>query len=267
MPAITLNGTRYAYVDEGAGPLVVFGHGLLASKEMFREQMDVLKDRYRVVSLDWPGHGESDWRRSGRWTFWELGDDAAALVRRLGEQSAVFVGLAQGGFAFMRLALKRPEMVRGLVLIDSSAGPENAERLPGYLKLADTLRHGSDQERRQIAETAATIMYGRPWREANPEALEREIEIMLAHPREGLYAAAHSVFDRDDVTDRLPEIAAPTLVICGDLDEATVPEESRRLAERIDGAELVMIPGAGHHSPIETPGPVTDALERFLGAL
>ena len=267
MPLITLNGTRYAYVTEGSGPLVVFGHGLLASKEIFRAQIDALKDRYRVVSIDWPGHGESDWRRSGGWTMWELGSDAAALVRQLSEEDAIFVGLGQGGFAFLRLALKRPEMVRALVLIDSSAGPEDPDRLAGYRQLADVLRHGSDEERRQIAATAGTIMYGEPWREAEPEALQSEIEIMLAHPREGLYAAAHSVFDRDDVTDRLGEISVPTLVICGELDDATVPQRSEALVEHIPGAELVMVPDAGHHSPIENPGPVTDAIERFLARL
>lgn len=267
MPTTTLNGTRYAYTDEGQGPLVIFGHGLLASREMFRAQIDALCDRYRVVSLDWPGHGESDWRRSGGWTFWDLADDAAALLRHLGSEQAVFAGLSQGGFAFMRLAMKRPEMVRGLILMDTSAGPEPAEHLDGYRQLADVLRHGSDEERYNIAGVCAGILYGEPWREGNPETLEHELQIMLGHPREGLYAAAHSVFDRDDVTDRLGEISAPTLVICGELDAATVPEKSETLAREIPNAELVMIPDAGHHSAIENPAPVTAAIERFLESL
>lgn len=267
MPTSVLNGTRYAFIDEGEGPLLVFGHGLLASREMFRAQIDALSDRYRVISLDWPGHGESDWPRAGGWTFWDLAEDSAALVRQLGEEQAVFAGLSQGGFAFMRLALKRPQVVRGLILMDTSAKPEPAENQEPYRHLAEILRHGSDQERRGAAEIAATILYGEPWRQANPEQLEHEIEIMLAHPREGLYAAAHAVFDRDDISDRIGEITAPTLVMCGELDTATVPDRSEQIAAAIPNSELVMIPAAGHHSAIENPAPVTVAIERFLATL
>lgn len=58
MPRTTVNATRYAYVDEGEGDLLLFGHGLLASKKMFRAN-EALKDRCRCESIDWPGHGES----------------------------------------------------------------------------------------------------------------------------------------------------------------------------------------------------------------
>jgi 3-oxoadipate enol-lactonase len=87
---------------------------------------------------------------------------------------------------------------------------------------------------------------------------------MLAYDRQGQYLAARAVFDRDDVIERLVEITAPTLVVCGTEDVATVPEHSRTLAERIPGAELVWIEGAGHHSPIEEPEAVTRALADFL---
>jgi pimeloyl-ACP methyl ester carboxylesterase len=87
--------------------MVVFGHGLLAGREMFRPQIDALKHRYRCVSVDWPGHGDTGFRSDG-WTMWDMGRDAAALVEHLGEEQAVFAGLSQGGMAFMRLALERP---------------------------------------------------------------------------------------------------------------------------------------------------------------
>ena len=87
---------------------------------------------------------------------------------------------------------------------------------------------------------------------------------MLAHDPQGQYLAARAVFDRDDVTERLGEIAAPTLVLCGTEDAATAPDHSRALAERIPGAELGWIDRAGHHSPIEEPEAVTGALEAFL---
>jgi 3-oxoadipate enol-lactonase len=263
VPTATLNGTLYAYVDEGSGPLVVFGHGLLAGREMFRAQIDALEDRYRCVSLDWPGHGDTGFAPDG-WTMWDMSRDATALVAELGEERAVFAGLSQGGMAFMRLAIERPEVVRGLVLLDTSAGPEDPDARPTYEQLTEGLMHGDEATRSALMDTVLTILFGAAWRAREPEALAREKAHMLAQDRRGQYLAAWAVFERDDVTARLGDIAAPTLVLCGTEDIATVPEHSRMLAERIPGAELVWIEGAGHHSPVEEPAAVTRALAAFL---
>jgi pimeloyl-ACP methyl ester carboxylesterase len=109
-----------------------------------------------------------------------------------------------------------------------------------------------------------TILFGAAWRAREPEALAAEKAHMLGHDRHGQYLAAWAVFDRDDLTGRLGEIAAPTLVLCGTEDAATPPERSRALAGRIPGAELVWIEGAGHHSPVEEPDAVTRALAPFV---
>lgn len=266
MPEATVNGTRYAYLDEGSGPLLFFGHGLLASREMFRAQIDALSGRFRCVSVDWPGHGGSANPPEG-WDFWRMADDTAALMEQLGEREAVFLGLSQGGFGFMRLALTRPELVRALVLMDTSAGPEPQENLPTYRQLAEALRHGDEETRRGAATAAAAVLYGQTWRDANPQQLEHELDLMLAHDQDGQYTADYAVFERDDITDRIAEIDRPTLVICGEEDVATVPEKSEYIAAQIAGAKLVMIPAAGHHSALENPAPVTAAIEDFLATL
>jgi pimeloyl-ACP methyl ester carboxylesterase len=266
MPQTTVNGTRYAYIDEGDGDLLLFGHGLLANKDMFRAQVDALKDRWRCVSIDWPGHSESGYPEGG-WSMEAMGADAAALVGELGYEQAVFIGLSQGGMAFMRTALTKPEVMRALVLLDTSAGPENQESLPGYEQLREMLASGDDGARSQAADAAQLVLYGQTWRERNPDGLAHEKQIVLAHDPVGLNLACRAVFDRGDVTDRLGEITAPTLVICGEEDTATPPERAREIADAIEGAELVMIPEAGHHSPIENPQPVTEAIERFLARL
>src|SRR5689334_16654459 len=152
MPVATLNRTAYAYVDEGSGPLIVFGHGLLAGREMFRAQIDALKDRYRCVSVDWPGHGDTGFAPGG-WTMWDMARDAAALVEHLGAPDAVFAGLSQGGMAFMRLALERPELVRALVLMDTSADPEDESARPHYEQLTEGMRHGDEATRSALMDT------------------------------------------------------------------------------------------------------------------
>jgi 3-oxoadipate enol-lactonase len=266
VPAATVNGRSYAYVDEGSSPgrpMIVFGHGLLADREMFRAQMDALRDRYRCVSVDWPAHGESGFAPDG-WTMWDMGRDAGALAEDLGEERAVFAGLSQGAMAFMRLAMERPDAVAALVLMDTSAAAVEPDARPEHEQLAERLLHGDDATRSALMDTLQTIMYSAAWRAREPERLAREKVQMLAYDRHGQYLAGRAVFDRDDVTERLGEITAPTLVLCGTEDTATPPDHSRVLAERITGAELVWIEGAGHHSAVEEPEAVTRALEAFL---
>jgi 3-oxoadipate enol-lactonase len=263
MPTATINGTEYAYTDEGEGPLLLFGHGLLASKAMFDAQIEELSDRWRCVSVDWPGHGDSG-HRPGGWSFYDMVDDTVALVSELGHDKAVFAGLSQGGMVFMRLAMEHPELVHALILLDTSAGPENAESLPAYEQLREGLLKGDDAQRDQMADAVTNILYGPTWHERDPDGVVHEKALMLSHDRDGINLACRAVFDRDDVTARLDEITAPTLVICGEDDAATTPDNSELLAERIAGAELVMIPESGHHSPIENPAAVTEAMETFL---
>ncbi|MBI5105619.1 MAG: alpha/beta fold hydrolase [Solirubrobacterales bacterium] len=266
MPQTSLNGTTYAYTDEGEGDLVLFGHGLLASKEMFDAQVAALKDRYRCVSVDWPGHGASGYRENG-WDFYDMVEDSASLVRELGYDRAVFAGLSQGGMVFMRLALRHPELVRGLVLLDTSAGPEDPDSLPQYEQLREAMWKGDEEMRAAATDAAQQVLYGATWRAEDPEGLAHEKQLIMAHDRDGLNLACRAVFDRDEVVDQLGQISAPTLVICGEEDVATPPDRARQLADGIPGAELVMIPRAGHHSPIENPQPVTEAIEAFLAKL
>jgi 3-oxoadipate enol-lactonase len=155
-------------------------------------------------------------------------------------------------------------MVRALVLMDSSAGPEDPDARPMYEQLTEGMLHGDEATRSALMDTVLTTLFGAQWRAREPEALAREKAHMLAHDPQGQYRAAWAIFERDDVTDRLGEITAPTLVLCGTEDVATVPDRSRTLAERIPGADLVWIDGAGHHSAVEEPAAVTRALEEFL---
>ena len=266
MPYATVNGTRYAYEEAGEGPLLLFGHGLLASRAMFDAQMRALSDRFRCVSIDWPGHGESGWREQG-FSFYDLAEDAAALIGELGAERAVLAGLSQGGMIFMRLALTRPEHVEALILMDTSAAPEPAETKPQYEQLAEILRDGSEEQRRQIVPLVQNVLYGQTWLRREPGAAEHEAEVILGHPPEGVYLAWRAVADRDDITARLGEIAAPTLVICGAEDVATPPDRARELQSGIPGSELAWIPEAGHHSPIENPAVGTEARAMFLERL
>ena len=138
------------------------GRGLAVPRSEFEAQIEALRDRYRCVSLDWPGHTGSGYREKG-WSFYDMADDSVALLDQLGYDQAIFVGLSQGGMTFMRLALKCPERVRALVLLDTSADPEDADLLPVHRQQQSRFAHGSEAERDEVVTRMQIIFMSQEW--------------------------------------------------------------------------------------------------------
>jgi pimeloyl-ACP methyl ester carboxylesterase len=114
---------------------VVFCHGVLFSGKSFHAQVERLRDRYRCVAVDFRGQGLSPAADSG-YDMDTLTDDVVGIIDELGLGRVHFVGLSMGGFVGMRLAARHPELVRSLVLLDTSSGPEPKGNVPRYKLLA-----------------------------------------------------------------------------------------------------------------------------------
>src|SRR5260370_4548842 len=135
MPTLDLNGVRIYYEDSGGrGAPVVFAHGLLWSCRLFDAQVKALQDRFRCVAFDFRGQGQSEVTASG-YDFETLTADAIELIEKLRLAPAHFVGLSMGGMIGMRLAARRPELVRSLALLETSADPEPEENVPKYRRM------------------------------------------------------------------------------------------------------------------------------------
>ena len=104
MPYADVNGQRLYYEDTGGdGPLVVFSHGFAMDHEMFAPQMAAFGDRWRVITWDERGHGETQ-STLDPFTYWDSASDVLGLLDHLGVESAVLAGMSQGGFLSMRAA-------------------------------------------------------------------------------------------------------------------------------------------------------------------
>jgi pimeloyl-ACP methyl ester carboxylesterase len=263
MPEITIHGARLWVEERGAGPEpILFLHGLLWSGAMFEPQMRALAPRHRCVALDFRGQGRSEVTAAG-YGMDALFEDVTAVIERLGLAPCHVVGLSMGGFVAMRLATRRPELVRSLVLLETSADPEPRWNVPRYRLLALIGRRiGLGLVKRPTMK----IMFG-PDFLADPAraALRREWEErLLAINPVGLSRALEGVIARDGMAEELSRVKVPTLVIVGERDTATPLERARRIQARIAGAELVVIPRAGHTSTVEEPEAVTAAIAAFL---
>ena len=264
MPKAKINGVSLHYTDTGGdGPAIVFSHGLIMSKAMFDAQIDRLKDRYRCIAYDHRGQGESEVTESG-YDMDTLTDDAIALIDELGVAPCHFVGLSMGGFVGMRLAARRPELVKSLTLLETSADAEPAENAPKYRRLNFVARWFGLS---LVVGKVMPILFGTTFMTDPGRSSERELwrKRIIGNHRIGITRAVVGVVERPGVMDELANIACPTLVAVGDEDTATVPAKSERIVAAINGAQLSIIPAAGHSSTIEQPEFVSDIIERFIG--
>jgi 3-oxoadipate enol-lactonase len=266
MPRLKVNGADLHYDEQGAGPeTVVFAHGLLWSGRMFDRQVAALAGRYRCVTFDFRGQGGSEVTRGG-YDMDSLAADAAALIAALRCAPCHFVGLSMGGFVGMRLAIRHSELVRSLVLIESTADPEPRENLGRYRLLTFVARWIS---LRLVAGPVMQIMFGKKFLDDPARAAQRaqrRRELTRNH-RAGVARAVDGVIRRQGIYEQLGRIAVPTLILVGDQDVATPPARSERLHAAIAGSRLRVIQGAGHTSTLEEPDAVNAAVAEFLAGL
>jgi len=263
MPQILINDAAIHYEIRGDGPeTIVFAHGFLWSGQMFQHQVQALEDRFRCVTFDFRGQGRSEVTRSG-YDLNSLCEDTITLIEILQGAPCHFVGLSMGGFVGMRLAIQRPERLKSLTLLETSADPESEHNLGQYRLLRFTARWFG---LRIITSRVMPIMFGEkfltdPDRKSLKAKLRRQLH---TNNRLGVTRALKGVIDREGIVGQLPAITCPTLIMVGDQDVATPPVMSERLHTGIPDSRLVIIPGAGHTSTIEEPAAVTAAIQAFL---
>jgi pimeloyl-ACP methyl ester carboxylesterase len=256
MPFADVNGQHIYFEDSGGdGAAVLFSHGFLMDHEMFEPQVDALADEFRCVTWDERGFGQTE--TSADFTYWDSADDALALLTHLGIERAFLVGMSQGGFLSMRAALRAPERVLGLGLIDTQAGLEPDEARPVYDAMTeDWATNGPSDE---LAGAVAGIIMSPGYDHS------RWIAKWQARPKESITVPYRTLIGRDDLTDRLGEITAPAIVFHGEADAAIPMDKAEQLLKELGQCEqLVRIPGAGHASNLSHPGEVNGPLREFL---
>lgn len=256
MTVANIRGQQIAFDDTGGdGPALVFSHGFLMDRTMFDHQVAHLKDRYRCICWDERGFGETPARAP--FTYWDSGDDAIALMDHLGIDQAVLLGMSQGGFLSMRAALRHPERVKALVLIDSGTHVDPPEVLQGYRGLID--HWTSDEPLDEVAGIVAGIIIGEP-------TLSAEwISKWKARDRKAIAIPFETLVTRDDITDRAGDIECPVLIVHGEEDTAIPIATAEHMAELLaDCRGLVRVPGAAHAANMTHPDIVNPAIDAFL---
>lgn len=266
MPHLQINGCNHFYTEAGSGPeAVFFGPGFLLTRRAFAPQVEALQKRYRCVAPDWRGQGRSEVAERG-YSLPALARDAADIIGRLGLAPCHYVGFSMGGFVGYRLALQRPDLLQSLTLIDTTARAEpfgNRLQYTLMLLVARILGYPELLLQRVLSLLFSPAFLNDPTRQ---DEVERWKETIASNDPRGVFRVGLGIFYRESVSERLPEITVPTLIVVGADDALFSVETARAEAERLPDARLEILPNAGHSTPIEQPEAVTDVLRSFLGA-
>ncbi len=266
MPFLSIRGVQLYYEDTGGpGEPIVFSHGLLWNSRLFDRQIAALKGRYRCIAYDHRGQGRSTAPPGKVIDLRTVYEDAVAFIQALGLAPCHFVGLSMGGFVGLRVAARHPELLRSLVLLDTSAASESLWNLSRYWLLTATTHWLG---LRPVVDRIMSIYFGQTFLQDPARAFERE-ELrrqLIRNPRE-VWRAMHGVITRRSVTPELGRITTPTLILVGEEDAVTTPEKAEVLHTRIAGSRLIQLPHVGHMSNLEQPELVNAVLRRFLKGL
>lgn len=260
VPDVTVNGVRLAVTDEGTGPAVLFIHGFPHDSSLWQHQIEALQG-VRRVAPDLRGFGRSEVPQSG-YSMATYAADLRKLADRLVLDRVVLCGLSMGGYIAFECCRLWPELIAGLVLIDTRAEPDSDEAKAARDATIVDVRKGGMAA---VVEGMLTGQVGQSTAARKPEVVDRVRRMILEAPVPGTIGALEAMKQRPDSRPLLPTLGGfPVLVMVGSEDGLTPPDAARAMAQSIPGGRLEIVPEAGHLAPLEQPEVVTDLLKRFL---
>ena len=242
----------------GLGVPVVMSHALgldLHTWDGFAQQ---LAGAHPVLRYDHRGHGGSA-VPPGPYSMDDLVDDAARLIREWGRGPVVWVGLSMGGMVGQGLAIRHPDLLGGLVLANTSAQYPDAAKALWAQRIVAVETGGLAA----IADMVIERYFSAAFRESQADVVAACRRVLLRTDTAGYAACCHAVGSVDWLA-RLPQVRCPTLVIAGGKDVGAPVAMSQAIAERIAGAELIVLPEASHLSVLEEPDAFATHVQRFL---
>jgi len=263
MSFIRVDDIQLAYTDTGLGQPVVLLHGYPFNRTLWAEQVGALSNRYRVITPDLRGLGESD-ATPGAATMNRMAQDVAILLDHLEISRAVIGGLSMGGYVALAFYKQFPSRVRALVLADTRAQADTEEGKQTRFQQAEkALAEGMAG----IADSMLPKLLTPETVSKRPELVKRVRDMMLKTKSEGAAGALLGMAERDDQTPLLSQISCPALILVGREDPITPVRDSEKMNREIAGSRLVVIENAAHVSNLERTEQFNNELVRFLNLL
>jgi len=249
-----------AHQSNDSGPLLVLGPSLGSDCAILWELVvPLLRERYRIVSWDLPGHGRSP-RTAEPFSVADLADAVAGVLDELGAHTAFYAGVSIGGGTGLELALRHPDRFEKVALVCSNYRFGGDAWPATWLERAATVR----------AQSTSALIVGSAQRWFTPESIAEHADTTgrLLHALQSAddetYALCCEALAAFDAEDRLGGIAVPVLNVRGDQDETISAESAQTLVAKVPDGRLVVVPDAAHLGTVDQPAAVAAALRDFF---
>lgn len=262
MPEVQANGINLYYEAYGEGEPLLLIYGLAGRGNGWKFQVEGLSHRFRLITFDNRGVGETD-QPDEPYSIAQMADDAAGLLDALKIESAFVFGISMGGMIAQEFALRHSAKIRKLALGCTHCGIKHCVPSPEWV--TEIFKSLPGKPREKVVRDCTPINYSPHTQQHRPELIESLIPLFVDN-RQSLQAylrQLNAVYGFD-AYDRLPEISSPTLVMTGADDVLIPPGNSKIIANRIPNAQLIEFTNAGHLFFIEKAEEVNAALTEFF---
>ncbi|WBC07461.1 alpha/beta hydrolase [Micromonospora sp. WMMA1947] len=244
----------------GEGPPVVLLHGLLTDSRVWQQVIEDLPATHQLIAIDAPGHGSSP-PRTAAYSLEEESTRLAEAVESLTDgQPAVWVGHSMGGMKAMRVALSRPDLTTGLVLISTQPYREPESTADPYEAMVEVAI--ADGVSPDLARLMARLNFARGF--LGTDTAQHWTTHFRTLVGDDIAQTCYSVYRRGDISDQLPRIDVPVLVVHGAADVPIRLAVAQRYAAELPHAELLVLADTGHTPPCERPAELGAALREFV---
>lgn len=258
-----INGLSVFLEGNSKNKSIIFLHGFPYDHTMWKAQIDELSENYFCVTYDIRGLGESP-VGDGQFTMESFVDDLESTITELKLDKPILCGLSMGGYISFRALERMEEKFSAVILCDTRSEADNNE---GKLKRAAAIKRISTEGLAPFAKDFITNCFGDDYKKNHKDEFEKRIAKSSGFNPVGVKGSLLAMLGRNDTTEYLSKIKIPALIICGENDALTPPAIMKPLAEKINGAEFVVIKNSGHMSPIENPVAVNEAIKKLFGKL
>ncbi|HEY6626364.1 MAG TPA: alpha/beta fold hydrolase [Ignavibacteriaceae bacterium] len=239
---------------------ILFVHGFPFDHSMWQTQVDEFSKDYKCVSYDIRGLGESP-AGDGQFTLDSFVDDLEIILDELKLNRSILCGLSMGGYISLRALERIQEKFSAAILCDTRSEADNNE---GKLKRAAGIKRINKEGLAPFAKDFITNCFGDDFKQNKKEELRKIIKKSSQFNPVGVKGCLLAMLSRSDTTKNLGKINIRTLLICGEQDTLTPPTIMKEMFHKINNAEFIEIPKAGHMTPIENPQVVNKAIRDFL---
>ncbi|HOX84323.1 MAG TPA: alpha/beta hydrolase [Chryseolinea sp.] len=259
---ITINGLFVSHTDDGdeKAPAIVFIHGFPLNKAMWNHQVEILRNRYRVITYDVRGYGNSE-PGDEELTIDLFALDLKRLLDALNLEKVILCGFSMGGYIALRAIEKFPERFDSLILCDTQCSADTPESKDKRMKSIQAIRLGGIEL--YADQILSGFFFNDPVNKKSKEMIEVRRMIESSSP-EVVCNTLLALADRSETCSNLEKIDIPVLILVGNEDNVTPPSAAEFMHSKISGSTLFKLGKAAHLSMMDNATDFNKNLEDFL---